>query len=138
LLIPRQTQLIPIQPGPNLGSRLLTPPFTPTPGGLHTTTTSNQQLSSPHGRKNKGRAPIPAPTHLRRPPRRASPAPPALKQQWHPYPFPFRRRHEVLCRLPGDLAASARGGGRTGKASKPKGESLPLLGGACVLRCSLC
>jgi hypothetical protein len=36
------------------------PPFTPMPGGLHPTTTSDQQLSSPHGRKNKARAPIPA------------------------------------------------------------------------------
>jgi hypothetical protein len=56
------------------------PPFTPTPGGLHPTTTSDQQLSSPHGRKTKLVPQSPPTTHLRRPPQQGSPAPPAPEQ----------------------------------------------------------
>jgi hypothetical protein len=42
-----------------------------------------------------------------RTPRRASPTPLAPEQQWHPYPFPLRRHHEVLDWLSEDLAALA-------------------------------
>jgi hypothetical protein len=54
-----------------------------------------------------------------------------LEQQWHPYPFSLRRHHEVLDRLPGDLAAPASTEEEElAKASKPKGKSLAaLLGG---------
>jgi hypothetical protein len=63
-----------------------------------------------------------------RTPQRALPAPLVPEQQWHPYPFPLRRRHEVLDRLPGDQAASASmEEEELAKASKPKGKSLAAL-----------
>jgi hypothetical protein len=50
------------------------------------------------GNATKYRTTTPDSTHLKRPPRRASPAPPAPAQQWHPRRppaprFPLRRRH---------------------------------------------
>jgi hypothetical protein len=58
----------------------------------------------------------------------ASPAPLVLEQQWQPYPFLFCRRHEVLDRLPGDLATSASmEEEELAKASKPMGKSLAAL-----------